>query len=203
MYVFVRHIDQFAEWEKHKDCKPGEPLANLNYRVGQDTVLTSEAKEGVMAKITATGCNPISAAVKAGEELFTPVKPDTIARSIAIGSPADGYYAIETIRRSGGWAEDATDDEIVEALKLLAETEGIFTEPAGGTTLACAIKLIQSGKISRDESVCVCITGNGLKTVEVMQGQFAATPAINAPSKLLAAAPITEPRTPRAGITFA
>src|SRR3972149_1788282 len=93
----------------------------------------------------ATGCNPISAAVKAGEEIFTPIKPNTIARSIAIGNPADGYYAIETILRTGGWAEDATDDEIVEGIRLLAETEGIFTETAGGATLAVTKKLIEKG----------------------------------------------------------
>lgn len=120
----------------------------------------------------ATGCNPIAAAVKAGEELFTPVKPDTIAHSIAIGNPADGYYAIETIRRTGGWAEDATDDEIVEAMKLLAETEGIFTETAGGVTVAVAKKLIDQGRIPRDESVVISITGNGLKTQEAVIGKL-------------------------------
>ena len=120
----------------------------------------------------ATGCNPISAAVKAGEEIFTPVKPNTIANSIAIGNPADGYYAIETIRRTGGWAEDATDDEIVEAIKLLAETEGIFTETAGGATLAATSKLIEQGRIPRDESVVISITGNGLKTQEAVMGRL-------------------------------
>jgi threonine synthase len=118
----------------------------------------------------ATGCNPITAAVKAGEEIFTPVKPDTIARSIAIGNPADGFYAIETIHRTGGWGEDATDEEIVEAMKLLAETEGIFTETAGGVTLAVTKKLIEQGRIPRDESVVVSITGNGLKTQEALDG---------------------------------
>lgn len=120
----------------------------------------------------ATGCNPISAAVKAGEELFTPVKPDTIAHSIAIGNPADGYYAIETIRSTGGWAEDATDDEIVVGMKLLAETEGIFTETAGGVTIAVTKKLIDQGRIPRDESVVISITGNGLKTQEAVIGKL-------------------------------
>jgi threonine synthase len=120
----------------------------------------------------ATGCNPISAAVKAGEDLFTPVKPDTIARSIAIGNPADGFYAIETIGRSGGWAEDATDDEIVDGIKLLAETEGIFTETAGGVTVAVTRKLIEQGRIPPDESVVLCITGNGLKTQEALAGRL-------------------------------
>jgi threonine synthase len=128
----------------------------------------------------ADGCNPIVKALRDGSELFHPQKPDTIAKSIAIGNPADGYYVIKVIKESGGFGESASDQEILDAVKLLGRTQGIFTEPAGGTTLACAIKLIQSGRIPRDESICVCITGNGLKTVEVMQGQFAANPTINA-----------------------
>jgi threonine synthase len=128
----------------------------------------------------AAGCNPVVKAIEAGEELFHPQKPNTIAKSIAIGNPADGYYVIKVVRDSGGSGASATDPEIIDAIKLLARTEGVFTEPAGGTTLAAAIKLINSGKIPRDESICVCITGNGLKTIEVMQGQFAVAPAINA-----------------------
>jgi len=128
----------------------------------------------------AAGCNPVVKAIEDGSELFRPQKPNTIAKSIAIGNPADGYYVMKLIRESGGWGASATDPEILDAIKLLARTEGIFTEPAGGTTLACAIKLIQSGRIPRDESICVCITGNGLKTLEVMAGQFAHAPAINA-----------------------
>ncbi|MCE9590433.1 MAG: threonine synthase [Planctomycetes bacterium] len=128
----------------------------------------------------AAGCNPIVKALEEGTDLFRPQKPNTIAKSIAIGNPADGYYVLKVVRESGGSGASSTDPEILDAIKLLARTEGIFTEPAGGTTLACAIKLIQSGRIPRDESICVCITGNGLKTTEVMQGQFAATPAINA-----------------------
>ena len=128
----------------------------------------------------ATGCNPISAAVKAGEELFTPVKPNTIARSIAIGSPADGYYAIETIRDTGGWAEDVTDEEVIQGMKLLAETEGVFTETAGGVTVGVTRKLIEQGHIPRDESVVVCITGNGLKTQEAVLGHLRERPVIEA-----------------------
>mgnify|MGYP002177497737 CR=1 FL=1 len=128
----------------------------------------------------ADGCNPVVKALHEGQELFHPQKPNTIAKSIAIGNPADGYYVLKDIKDSGGWGESASDQEILDAVKLLGRTEGIFTEPAGGTTLACAIKLIQSGRIPRDESICVCITGNGLKTVEVMQGQFAANPTIKA-----------------------
>jgi len=128
----------------------------------------------------AAGCNPVVEAIEAGEDLFKPQKPNTIAKSIAIGNPADGYYVIECVRNSGGWGASATDPQIIDAIKLLARTEGIFTEPAGGTTLACAIKLIESGRIPRDEPICVCITGNGLKTVEAMHGQFMELPVINA-----------------------
>ena len=117
-------------------------------------------------------------AIQEGAELFHPQKPATIAKSIAIGNPADGYYVIKVVNESGGYGASASDGEILDAIKLLAGTEGIFTEPAGGTTLACAIKLIESGHICRDESVVVCITGNGLKTVEAMQGRFNRAPVI-------------------------
>ena len=120
----------------------------------------------------AAGCNPVVEAIQAGRDLIKPQKPHTIAKSIAIGNPADGYYVVQAVKQSGGWGESATDDEIVEAIKLLARTEGIWTEPAGGTTLACAIKLIQNGRIPRDESICVAITGNGLKTTEVVVGHL-------------------------------
>ena len=128
----------------------------------------------------AAGCNPVVKAIQQGEDLFHPQKPDTIAKSIAIGNPADGYYVIRNCLDTGGYGESATDAQIIDAIKLLAKTEGTFTEPAGGTTLACAIKLIESGRIPTDESICVCITGNGLKTTEVMQGQFDHAPAIPA-----------------------
>ncbi len=120
----------------------------------------------------AAGCNPVVEAIRAGHELIKPQKPKTIAKSIAIGNPADGFYVVQAVKQSGGWGEDATDTEIVDAIKLLARTEGIWTEPAGGTTLAATIKLINSGRIPRDESICVCITGNGLKTVEVVVDQL-------------------------------
>ncbi|MGN6369999.1 MAG: threonine synthase [Phycisphaerae bacterium] len=130
----------------------------------------------------AAGCNPVVEAIKAGRELIKPQKPKTIAKSIAIGNPADGFYVVQAVKQSGGWGEDATDDEIVEAIKLLAKTEGIWTEPAGGTTLACAIKLIKSGRIPKDESICVSITGNGYKTVEVVQDHL--EPPQSIPAKL-------------------
>ncbi len=128
----------------------------------------------------AQGCNPVVDAIERGLNLFKPQKPHTIAKSIAIGNPADGYYVVNDVNQSGGYGASASDGEILDAVKLLARTEGIFTEPAGGTTLACAMKLIESGRIPRDETICVCITGNGLKTVEVMQDQFAQSPVIDA-----------------------
>lgn len=120
----------------------------------------------------AAGCSPISTAMKHGTDIVKPVpNPDTIVKSLAIGTPADGYYAIRTMRDTGGSAEDCTDEEVVEGIKLLAETQGIFAETAGGVTVACARKLIESGKIPRDESIVLCITGHGLKTQEAVQGK--------------------------------
>ncbi|MBT18431.1 threonine synthase [Candidatus Poribacteria bacterium] len=122
----------------------------------------------------ADGCAPIVNALKEGSPFFKPVKPNTIAKSLAIGNPADGIYAIETVKESGGYGESASDDEIIEAMKLLASTEGIFTETAGGVTLAATKKLIESGRISRDESIVVLITGNGMKTIEAFNGHLSA-----------------------------
>jgi threonine synthase len=118
----------------------------------------------------AAGCAPVVTALLNGEDHPEPVRPDTIAKSIAIGNPADGYQVIQTVRATGGTGAAVPDAKIVEAIHLLAETEGIFTEPAGGTTLAAAIDLIQRGVIPRDESAVVCITGNGYKTAEVFAG---------------------------------
>ena len=117
----------------------------------------------------AEGCGPIVNTYKENGDFVKPVRPNTIAKSLAIGNPADGIYAVDTVRNSGGVGEHATDGEIVEAIKLLASTEGIFTETAGGVTLAAAQKLIESGHIGRDESIVLAITGNGLKTVEALQ----------------------------------
>src|ERR1700689_609949 len=107
----------------------------------------------------ATGCSPISTAQKAGLDFFKPVKPNTIAKSLAIGTPADGFYALRVMKETNGCAEDVSDDQIREAIKLLAETEGIFAETAGGVTLGVAKKLIASGKIPRDSSAVICVTG--------------------------------------------
>src|SRR5208283_3714693 len=106
----------------------------------------------------ATGCSPISTAHKAGLDFFKPVKPDTIAKSLAIGTPADGFYALRVMKETGGSSEDVTDDQIREGIKLLAECEGIFAETAGGVTVGVARKLIASGAIPADASAVLCIT---------------------------------------------
>ena len=117
----------------------------------------------------ATGCSPISVAQKAGLDFFKPVKPDTIAKSLAIGTPADGFYALRVMKETGGHAEDVTDDEVREGIKLLAECEGIFSETAGGVTVGVAKKLIAQGKIPAEDSAVLCITGNGLKTIDAIE----------------------------------
>ncbi|MBZ5557216.1 MAG: threonine synthase [Acidobacteriia bacterium] len=122
----------------------------------------------------AAGCAPVVNAIHAGLDHPEPVRPDTIAKSLAIGNPADGYQVIQCIRSTGGTGAAVTDPQIVDAIQLLAETEGIFTEPAGGTTLAAAIELIGRGIIPRDESIVVCVTGNGYKTAEVVADRLAA-----------------------------
>ena len=116
----------------------------------------------------AAGCAPVVHALDVGLNHPEPVRPNTIAKSIAIGNPADGYQVIESVRATGGAGAAVTDTEIISAIRLLAETEGIFTEPAGGTTLAAAIDLVNRGVIRRDESIVVCVTGNGYKTTEVV-----------------------------------
>ncbi len=122
----------------------------------------------------ATGCNPITNTVKTDAFKVKPVRnPNTIAKSLAIGDPADGYFASKLMRETGGWGEDVCDDQIIEGMKLLAETEGIFTETAGGVTVAVTRRLIEQGKIDRDGSTVICITGNGLKTQEAMHGKIA------------------------------
>jgi len=123
----------------------------------------------------ATGCSPISTAQKAGLDFFKPVKPNTIAKSLAIGTPADGFYALKVMKETGGHGEDVTDDEIREGIKLLAECEGIFAETAGGVTVGVARKLIQQGKIPRDSSAVLCITGNGLKTLDAVSNHVGMT----------------------------
>ena len=126
----------------------------------------------------ATGCSPIAKAVKAGTDVIEPQRPNTIARSLAIGNPADGPYAARAIQQSGGWAEDVSDVEIVSAIQELAETEGVFTETAGGVTTAVTARLYAHGRIPPNDVTISCITGNGLKTTDALAGKYDTEKAI-------------------------
>ncbi|HEY0308813.1 MAG TPA: threonine synthase [Acidobacteriaceae bacterium] len=137
-----------------------------------------EAKDVKFFGAQATGCSPISTAVKGNTNDVEPQRPHTIARSLAIGNPADGPYAAKMIRETGGWAEDVSDEQVVEGIQLLAETEGIFTETAGGVTTSVTQKLVQQGRIRAEETTVVCITGNGLKTTDALQGKYATERAV-------------------------
>lgn len=143
---------------------------------GFDELVEVNLLEECGTKITAAqgyGCAPIADAFKKGDEMVTPVeKPKTIAKSLAIGDPGDGIYALRKIRKTGGYAEDPTDQEIVDGIRLLAKTEGIFTEPAGGVSIATLKRMVDDGRIDRDETVVCYITGNGLKTPEVVASQL-------------------------------
>jgi threonine synthase len=135
----------------------------------------------------AAGCSPIVNLVERGGETIEPVVPRTIARSIAIGNPADGGHAAKAIRASGGAAQAVTDEELVAGIKLLAETTGVFTETAGGVTVAAARKLAQAGKLGAGDELVLCITGNGLKTVEAVTPALAEAPVIAAKLREVAA----------------
>jgi threonine synthase len=137
-------------------------------------------KTGLLDKVStrvsgaqAAGCSPISTAYLEGTDTFRPVKPNTIAKSLAIGNPADGYYALQAIKESKGAAEKVTDEEVIEGIKLLGATEGIFAETAGGVTIACLKKLVENGKIKKNELTVAFITGTGLKTFEALEGHLA------------------------------
>ena len=119
----------------------------------------------------AAGCAPVVRALEAGDEYPEPVKPKTIAKSIAIGNPADGFQVLRAVRSTGGEGAMVTDDQVIDGIRLLAETEGIFTEPAGGVTISATRQLIERGVLGGDESIVVCITGNGYKTAEVLNGR--------------------------------
>ncbi|MFN3787340.1 threonine synthase [Sulfurihydrogenibium azorense] len=131
-----------------------------------------EGKPPRMLGAQAEGCSPIYQALKEGRDFIKPVKPNTIAKSIAIGNPADGPYAVKVAKESGGDIQIATDQEIIEGIKLLAKTEGIFTETAGGTTIAVLKKFAEAGVFDKDEVVVAYITGNGYKTMEVLEGKL-------------------------------
>ncbi|HEY4021666.1 MAG TPA: threonine synthase [Pseudonocardiaceae bacterium] len=136
----------------------------------------------------AEGCSPVSAAYKAGIDVVTPVRPNTIVRSLAIGAPADGPYVLDTVRRTGGAVEDVTDEEVVAGIRLLAKTEGIFAETAGGTTVATAKKLIESGKLDPDADTVLLITGDGLKTLDAVQDHIGPKATVAPSSKAVSEA---------------
>ena len=120
----------------------------------------------------ADGCSPVASAFEAGQDFCRPVKPDTIAKSLAIGNPADGPYALDLARTSGGSVDSVSDEEIRAGIKLLAQTTGVFTETAGGVTTAVLAKLAEQGEIDPEERVVVYITGEGLKTLDAVRGTF-------------------------------
>ncbi|MFP5022263.1 threonine synthase [Pseudonocardia phyllosphaerae] len=126
----------------------------------------------------ATGCSPVATAFEAGHDVIQPQKPDTIARSLAIGNPADGPYVLDSVRRTGGHVGQVTDEEVVEGIRLLARTEGVFAETAGGVTVATAKKLIDEGKIDPDAETVLLITGDGLKTLDAVSGQVGPTATV-------------------------
>ncbi len=153
-------------------CASGSLLTKIwkSFKEFKEIGIIKELDTKVFAA-QATGCSPITAAIKQGTDIIRPVKPSTIAKSLAIGNPADGYYATQVVNETGGWGEDVSDQEIIDSIKLLARAEGVFAETAGGVTVAVTKKLIESGRVGRDETTVICITGNGLKTQEALNGQ--------------------------------
>jgi threonine synthase len=132
----------------------------------------AEGRLPVFSGAQAEGCSPVAQAFEAGDRVCRPVKPDTIAKSLAIGDPADGPYALDLARRTGGGVDAVSDEEVREGIRLLAETTGIFTETAGGVTVAVLARLAERGDLATDERVVVVITGDGLKTLDVVRGSF-------------------------------
>jgi threonine synthase len=159
-----------------------EGSRTLAYEVAEEfhKVGLIDAPHTRMSGAQARGCSPITTAFENDTFNFVPQKPNTIARSLAIGNPADGYYALKVMEETSGGSDAATDDEIVEGVKLLAETEGVFAETAGGVTIACLKRMVASGAIRRDEETVAFITGGGLKTIEAVQGK------LNAPLRVTA-----------------
>jgi len=154
-------------------CASGSLLTKIwkAFKELKEIELLEDVKTKVFAA-QAKGCNPIVTAIKNDTDVIRPVRPDTVAKSLAIGNPADGYYAYKSVKESGGYGEDVTDDEIIEGIKLLAKEEGIFAETAGGVTVATTKKLIEKGYIEKDEITVICVTGNGLKTKEALEGKM-------------------------------
>ncbi len=131
----------------------------------------------------ATGCSPVSTAFAEGHDVVRPVRPDTIARSLAIGNPADGPYVLDAVRRTGGAVADVSDAEVVDGIRLLARTEGVFAETAGGVTVATARKLVESGRLDPDAETVLLITGDGLKTLDAVSGQVDPTATVASTTK--------------------
>jgi threonine synthase len=159
-------------------------------RKGFGEFLAAELVNGPSPRLygaQASGCAPIVRLVESGAATLTPEIPNTIARSIAIGNPADGPFAARAMVASGGWGAHVSDAEIVAGIRLLAETAGVFTETAGGATVAAALKLSREGRLTRDDEVVVCITGNGLKTTDVVGDVLADAPVVDARVREVAA----------------
>jgi threonine synthase len=135
----------------------------------------------------ADGCAPIVRLFESEGDTLVPETPRTIARSIAIGNPADGSFAVKAMRESGGWAQSVSDEALVEGIRVLASTTGIFTETAGGVTVAAALALAASGRFKRDDEIVLCITGNGLKTTDAVRDALPAAPLVNAKVREVAA----------------
>lgn len=154
-------------------CASGSLLTKVwkAFKEFREVGILDDVKTKIFAA-QAEGCNPIATAIKNDTEVIVPVKPDTLAKSLAIGNPADGFYAYRAVKNSGGYGDDVTDEEIVDGIKLLARTEGIFAETAGGVTVAVTRKLVEEGRIGKDDVTVLCITGNGLKTQEALSGRM-------------------------------
>jgi threonine synthase len=131
----------------------------------------------------ATGCSPVAQAFAEGHDVIRPVRPDTIARSLAIGNPADGPYVLDAVRRTGGALADVSDAEVVEGIRLLAATEGVFAETAGGVTVATTRKLVESGRLDPDAETVILITGDGLKTLDAVSDQVGPTATVPSTTK--------------------
>ena len=150
-------------------------------RKGFTEALAAELVSGAQPRLygaQAQGCAPIVRLVERGDDRIVPEVPNTVARSIAIGNPADGPFAARAIRDTGGWAQAVSDDALVAGIRLLAETAGIFTETAGGVTVAAALALAERAQLTAEDEVVLCITGNGLKTTEVLRGRLSDAPVI-------------------------
>ncbi|WP_333654218.1 threonine synthase [Dissulfurispira sp.] len=173
-FEIIEQLDWKAPDNVVVPCASGSLLTKVwkSFKEFKEIGILKELETKVFAA-QATGCSPISTAIKQGVDVIRPVKPDTIAKSLAIGNPADGFYAAQVVKETGGYGEDVSDDEIIEGIKLLARTEGIFAETAGGVAVATTKKLIEQGRIGRNETIVVCITGNGLKTQEALAGRTA------------------------------